>query len=953
MSIFTNSGTGKNIECIFIIISQMFYKKVTVIIGQICTNVLILAPSVWFHSKSYCLHILQLILKIELSSNEKKSVMLSTRTIWSVVQLLLPLLRFYIAEYYKYFYQFILQLALEIIKLSEEKNCHLFIKRKQQITDIISANNMNAFIYRMFHSSSDLRYGAIVQVEQTRKLRVSDASFILVPHLEGVYGEKRGSAPVTKHSIAERIAGEKRAKTGPDRDANFNNEFMQIAVDHGSFLDPELVDFKLMLPNGATLLDFLSLDAERDDGWDYPSAQEVKKWRDNRSLSYEWKRDVGVKEFIIGVSGDMDLCDVGSWFTYNHAKDQGNMPTGVVSLNVECIDITYFDLLRITSEAYHGVEFPLSAVLQQAKDLDQDIFQGKVDKWIKFPAKVMVGSYDWCIVLSFDIKWVDECYTFNSQGIPTGILDLLTDFPVVTGIGIREDVLMIEEIYSMIAGEPVTMQGFLELGTLATLAGWQLKNKDVTAMSIVTLGCTMNELCYRGDGAWGENYPILPESLQVYALGKVKFGYLTYGVLIALLFRQLFPDPDIVCKMSQCTQEEWSEWFYYWIKDTLVGTTLCKEAVDDAAMRGGRFELMMSIRYITRKGYISSTAPARIRLVSDLIAWPTLTQWGPRYLHPVRQLYLSQYEVLKASGGIPRITTFFTKDISLQDKMYATFGHLDIDQLDADVQIQEPVLAEFWFSMFPHPSLQKPLLDLDGPLTLSALHEAADDLNRGLYEAMLEWFRFDVDRLKKFFAACVQDEYLSKCHRGKYEDFRLLYLRVVNRSPRGIPDCDTSIDEEVEKAMVQERKHLEVLLSEVSLQQDILDGLERASSGKLGVNRFDWKNLPKPTLRKPPGPRGGPFKRDRSGSMSRLHRAAVPKRGRSQASRLEDLSGLLIGLDVAVVETFRESDECVDGGRRITELETVQPPPVVVDALLNLPSLNLPSSPVLAFDLDD
>ena len=41
-------------------------------------------------------------------------------------------------------------------------------------------------------------------------------------------------------------------------------------------------------------------------------------------------------------------------------------------------------------------------------------------------------------------------------------------------LGVRADVSKIEEFYSIIAGRPVKMRGFVDLAVLAVIAGWKM-----------------------------------------------------------------------------------------------------------------------------------------------------------------------------------------------------------------------------------------------------------------------------------------------------------------------------------------------------------------------------------------------------------------------------------------------------------------------------------------------
>ena len=64
----------------------------------------------------------------------------------------------------------------------------------------------------------------------------------------------------------------------------------------------------------------------------------------------------------------------------------------------------------------------------------------------------------------------------------------------------------------------------------------------------------------------------IPKSLQVYGLGDLKFGHLTFIVLTGILVRDLVPDPDIVCKFLNGNQWHAIIWFYEWILKSVQGS---------------------------------------------------------------------------------------------------------------------------------------------------------------------------------------------------------------------------------------------------------------------------------------------------------------------------------------------------------------------------------------------
>ena len=74
-----------------------------------------------------------------------------------------------------------------------------------------------------------------------------------------------------------------------------------------------------------------------------------------------------------------------------------------------------------------------------------------------------------------------------------------------------------------------------------------------------------------GDDSWGHRWNIIPKSLQCYALGEIKFRFITYNILAGILLRDLFPDPDVLCRYLDCTQEIAVKWFLEFLLLSLEG----------------------------------------------------------------------------------------------------------------------------------------------------------------------------------------------------------------------------------------------------------------------------------------------------------------------------------------------------------------------------------------------
>ena len=107
-----------------------------------------------------------------------------------------------------------------------------------------------------------------------------------------------------------------------------------------------------------------------------------------------------------------------------------------------------------------------------------------------------------------------------------GILDLLRDLPVSAGLAIQRDDGGVEEFYSLISGTEVRLErGFIDLTSLAILARYKF-HKNMTVMGVQVAGTLLNKTVSTGDDLWGIRWEKIPTSLQCYALGDIRFGFI-------------------------------------------------------------------------------------------------------------------------------------------------------------------------------------------------------------------------------------------------------------------------------------------------------------------------------------------------------------------------------------------------------------------------------------------
>ena len=90
-------------------------------------------------------------------------------------------------------------------------------------------------------------------------------------------------------------------------------------------------------------------------------------------------------------------------------------------------------------------------------------------------------------------------------------------------------------------------------------------------MGVQVLGVILNQCVSFADNKWGYQWSDIPKAMQVYGLGDLKFGHLTFIALKGILIHDLYPDPDIVYQFLNGNQLQGVTWFYEWILKSLEG----------------------------------------------------------------------------------------------------------------------------------------------------------------------------------------------------------------------------------------------------------------------------------------------------------------------------------------------------------------------------------------------
>lgn len=137
------------------------------------------------------------------------------------------------------------------------------------------------------------------------------------------------------------------------------------------------------------------------------------------------------------------------------------------------------------------------------------------------------------------------------------------------------------------------------------------------------------------------------------------------------MLRDLFPDPDIVCRYLECDQLAAVNWFLDWLVLSLEETEFHPDSEDRAVTR---IDLLKSLRHRDSRDKLASGPPPYIMIWTRLLgSWPSITQGGCRFLIQCREWFLVQIRIL-ARARLQWMDNRVLKLPGEDDLMYARFG---------------------------------------------------------------------------------------------------------------------------------------------------------------------------------------------------------------------------------------------------------------------------------------
>jgi len=572
-----------------------------------------------------------------------------------------------------------------------------------------------------------------------------------------------------------------------------NNSLDHVTV-HSVFAHADL------FPAGSSFLDFLVQDLDRKGAWRYDGGlmkDLLLEMQLTRGVNLELVDRVSVWEIVVGVTplDEIDRCV--KWYQENHKRNQMASPTGLLSLDCEEVPVPA-ETYELILAGDPGAKFSFPIQIKKGTKCKQ------------LPVKIMIGDgMTWAIMIS--ILVTPDSKGMHSLQIPEvqdNIVPFLKSWPIVTGVGVTSDLMEIEALFGAWTGNPgFKMKGFVELGPLAVLAGFNLDLTNMTILSVQILGGMLNKSVSTGDNVnWGLSWREIPKCLKAYCLADVKFGYQASVVLLRMLLIDMFPDPDIVLSFTRTFSYRFTAWFNEWVITTLTGVVV---KTPEIAGKTNRRALVTALRYWVNGKGMSNATPSRVTALAGLFGeWPSLTMGGCRYLHQARTHFLTQVAELKrldVPDWNPKIMPYPVDDEMREAATYTvpqlhTVCFKDGTRVDRGLACHSDLFGE---------TLLGVLRGKDLVATMVLEHAYVE--KRIAREVVYEWIRFNLDQVPSFFTILLTNPHYKQYIRTFYTEIREIYRRCTGEIAPRVAKVEAEIRRRANFALMKEREHVAVL----------------------------------------------------------------------------------------------------------------------------------------------
>ena len=605
---------------------------------------------------------------------------------------------------------------------------------------------------------------------------------------------KRGEKKVSpEYLVTSLLVGKPPSRNSKTHDKVLMQRFLALSDCDALVYNGKKLTREQILPNRFPLLDLIAIRSKEIDSWAVTDDKIFDRFQSFRGLGTELLDEVTVREIAIGHTVDLEIVDILEWTLQQHRQDQLGCPVGVMSMDVEEVRIRTADYEKIVenSNSFN------TRMIQITR------WPTKGEPCTQLPVKIMLGNgLTWALMITVPVLPVSASYyEVGDMRFPEAVVQFLRDLPILVGVGIRSDVIELVELIRKTSDVSFSMRGWVDLSTLAVLAGWNFPRFNMQALSVQLLGGVMNKCVSRGDGEWGMKWEDLDAALQVYCLGDVKFGYMTAVTLAVMLLYDVFPDPEVVCSFTRSFPRAFAEQFFEWIFEALVGTEVSPNGLEHAQNRA---DLVNTIRTRNIEGAISPTPPSRVSVIGKILgSWPSIRFGGARFLHQVRSHFVTQCKVLDDS-------------LCPQWQKIMPYDHTEREMWEAATYCQIPLSEEKWsdpdstckLTLVVHPEMMSQTLSCSGDqICNEIIAEVATKFCRNKRELVLEWVRTHLSDILSYFLRIEDDPLLARFTGSFYTEGRWIFRRCTGMTaPRVASIDDRRRNAAIKKAQIEREK---------------------------------------------------------------------------------------------------------------------------------------------------
>lgn len=560
----------------------------------------------------------------------------------------------------------------------------------------------------------------------------------------------------------------------------------QIALSKpGKLPDLQLID---LLPEGTPLV--LSFKAEIESNpysWQFPSRSLLHRISQEIGMTPEVLKNTLIKEVTICRSADDSVQEFVDWISDRTKEDNHGYPSEVITCSVAFITVRDRDIAKLKLRVDEKNPSPVRA--KDASELEDNS---------KIPTKIILGGKSWVAIIRTNItEVVSSDDSIGYLLFPTGeiqpeLIKLLESLPTLIGFHLHTTIKYLQSFLDMVYNAKVKLPGGVCLTALAKAAGYQPKVCDLFHLHLLTLGEIINAPSMSIDGHWAQQWDGLAKEFKILTARVSNSIYSLYVVLMGLLVRNVFPDPDILCSLLEMSQEDTYLYicgmFNFILRDKKVGPY---EEISS------REALILSLDPCCDE---DPKDPNIWHLSSLILNIPSVPLGGAQYLHTVRTRALYQYEIMQKIAFVhATLAPNLHRDVRGSFAEVSLYGRpitMDSGEVCESGGLKSnPEFAENLLELDVEKISDQEFLDLRAPDGIS------------LANAVSEWARLNVDLIGLVMRK-LKDLSESGMARGPwfsrtvlYENLRLIYRRTTTQNTIRVPYLEELIQKTRDRAV--------------------------------------------------------------------------------------------------------------------------------------------------------